>query len=365
MPSAKRPRLYSKRFKNIYRYHRGGTWYVRRSIGGKGRIEEPLHTTDEAEASLRANAKINELNKGKKKASSDLPKTFDQLAELYFSKKTNRSKSYREKCRNILFDHMSPHLGPTLISELTETKLEAYIEIKHGEGYAVADHISILHGLIELARDIRAYERPEQIKLRDPAPASGRGRTLERPELARLLWATRSHVQKGAKVFKPDRDSALRIRMQYRMGLRQGEANGFRFSWINWGTGWAYLPPQAIKTKKTEDRAFPIPKPIFRVMRIRFEKRKRGTDFLFPNAMDPGKPVKSYKTAFRGALRRAKLSYARPHHLRHTAISFMLEAGHPAVFIKKLLGVSEQVMKRYTHVSQAAAVAIMNTRVVR
>lgn len=338
---------------------------MRRSVAGKGRIEEPLGTTDEAEAALRANSKINELATKKKTKRIDVPSTLEELCELYYHGKLERSKSYREKCRNICFDHIIKDFGPTPVDQLTQNKLQGYINAKHAAGYALGDHISILHGLLDLARDVGAFTPTKPIKLRNPAPASGRGRTLARPELAKLLWATRSHIQKSKKVFKPDRDSALRIRMQYRMGFRQGEANGFRYSYMNWDSGWAYLPPAAIKTKKTEDRTFPIPKPILRILRKRFESRARGTDFLFPSADDPKMPMKSYRTAFRGALRRAGLEYARPHHLRHTAISFMLEAGHPGAFIKKLLGVSEQVMRRYTHVSKAAAEAIMNTRVVR
>ena len=59
-----------------------------------------------------------------------------------------------------------------------------------------------------------------------------------------------------------------------------------------------------------------------------------------------GKPVKSVRPAFKRAAARAGISWAHPHLLRHSAATWMIEAGVPLPEVARFLGDSEQMIER-------------------
>ena len=63
-----------------------------------------------------------------------------------------------------------------------------------------------------------------------------------------------------------------------------------------------------------------------------------------------GRDIKSWKTAWKGALRRAGIEDFRWHDLRHTAASWMVAKGIPLDVVQKILGhESIQTTMRYAH----------------
>lgn len=63
-----------------------------------------------------------------------------------------------------------------------------------------------------------------------------------------------------------------------------------------------------------------------------------------------GKPVASVKTAFASAIEKAKLEHASPHTLRHTAATWLMQAGAPIWEASGFLGMSEKTLREtYGH----------------
>jgi integrase len=63
-----------------------------------------------------------------------------------------------------------------------------------------------------------------------------------------------------------------------------------------------------------------------------------------------GGPVASVKTAFRSATQRADLPGVTPHMLRHTAVTWMVQAGVPMAMVAAYAAMSQQMVERvYGH----------------
>ena len=70
----------------------------------------------------------------------------------------------------------------------------------------------------------------------------------------------------------------------------------------------------------------------------------RTTDYVIE--MDGHAPIKSIKTGFRAACRRAKVTDATPHTLRHTCATQAIMAGTPITEVAKLLGDTVDVVEK-------------------
>ena len=71
--------------------------------------------------------------------------------------------------------------------------------------------------------------------------------------------------------------------------------------------------------------------------------------------MDPAKPQKTWRTAWRALTQAAGLRGFRFHDLRHQAITELAEAGAPDSVIQSLAGhLSKWLMDHYSHVRMAA-----------
>jgi integrase len=81
--------------------------------------------------------------------------------------------------------------------------------------------------------------------------------------------------------------------------------------------------------------------------------------FVFPwqggkGIVDPARPMAGWRTAWRSILKEAGIK-ARFHHLRHTAVTTMAEAGLPDLTIMAQVGhVSPAMVKHYSHIRRQA-----------
>ncbi len=75
--------------------------------------------------------------------------------------------------------------------------------------------------------------------------------------------------------------------------------------------------------------------------------KKEGSEYVF---LRYGKPIRSVRTAWENALRRAGIEGCRFHDLRHTFASYALMAGADLVSIRDILGHSDiRMTSRYAH----------------
>jgi integrase len=166
-----------------------------------------------------------------------------------------------------------------------------------------------------------------------PEAPPGRERYLTRHEAARLLEAAETpHV-------------ALFIALALHTGARTGAILGL--TWDRVDLAGRTIDMGAGRGKKRRARNLPV------------------NDVLLPYLQDAhaahttqwvveyrGARVGSVKTGFRATVTRAKLRGVTPHMLRHTAVTWMVQAGVPFPMIAAYAAMSlEMVEKRYGHAS--------------
>jgi integrase len=102
-------------------------------------------------------------------------------------------------------------------------------------------------------------------------------------------------------------------------------------------------------SKSRKDRTIPMNKPVADALRG-WPKSKSGLVFF---NKDTGPHVRDPKTAFHTACRKAKITGASSHTLRHTALTRMIEAGVDIVTVKEIAGHSSiETTMRYWHPSR-------------
>ncbi|HEX6960011.1 MAG TPA: site-specific integrase [Ferrovibrio sp.] len=167
----------------------------------------------------------------------------------------------------------------------------------------------------------------KELKLREP---DHRTRYLSNDEAARLIAAASPHLQ-------PIIEFALLT------GARAANIIGLDWSQVD-------LPNRRItfkiKSKKQggKNHILPITDDLAALL------RKQGPAEKGPVFTYEGAAVKSVKTAFRAACRRAEIKDFRFHDLRHTAGSWMVQSGIPLEIVKEVLGHEViQTTMRYAH----------------
>ncbi len=174
-------------------------------------------------------------------------------------------------------------------------------------------------------------------KLREP---EGKEKILSRDEARGLLAEAAPHI-------KPVIVLALST------GMRRSEILGLKWSDVDLIKAFIRIG----ESKSGRTRNVPMNALVFDALR---EMPRRG-EFVFPNKT--GGHVLDVKTGFKAACRRAGIKSLRFHDLRHTAASWMVEAGVDLVTVSKILGHRTiQMTMRYCHSTEQnmkAAVAAL------
>lgn len=130
-------------------------------------------------------------------------------------------------------------------------------------------------------------------------------------------------------------------------GMRRGELLTQRWEHIDFTR--RIISVTHSKTAGGEAREVPLTARLFAELEAR--KKDQGLAFTFD-----GEPIRQIKTAWKAAIRRAKLRYFRFHDLRHAFNTRLMEAGVIQEIRKALMGHSsgEEVNSLYTHVELPA-----------
>jgi integrase len=181
-----------------------------------------------------------------------------------------------------------------------------------------------------------------------------RERWLTREEAARLLWAAWRYreIQKGKPTGRRSRQHIARfILLALYTGTRAGAVCGAALQptvgrgWIDVARGVFYRRPEG--ERETKKRKPPVPLPPELHGHLRRWKR-RGQRFAVEWL---GEPVSSIKKAFRAVAGDAGLGpNVTPHVLRHTAATWLMQAGTDPWEAAGFLGMTvETLMTRYGH----------------
>ena len=281
--------------------------------------------------------------------SSRFDHRFEAVAEVYLEMKKSLARGTYDLARWTLKTHLVPYFGKMDVREITEFDAKRFIAEK-SKKRTTFDLIKHFKGVMNLARSMGVDVR--QIKLRCPDQKPGRGKIYTRDELADMLWKCRGL---GLKPL------ALQIRMAYSTGMRRGEILKFKYEYLQ-GNGWVYLPPHALKTRMTEDRAFPLSKPLLRIIRARMRRRGKR-EYLFETRN--GRPPEKNNKQFMRLRRHTKIEGVF-HELRNTHATWLVMVV-PEQFALKMLGMTARVLKRYVNVPKDYAETAVNkvTRVMK
>jgi len=247
--------------------------------------------------------------------------------------------------------------GAKMLSEVTGENCRAYEKSRGRRGGARRDledlRAAVNHHAKEgLHRGIVRVALPEKGEPRD--------RWLTRSEAAALLWTCwraremqtmRFGPLKGQKVAtdkRPLRHLARFILIGLYSGSRAGAiaaaspVPAIGRSYVDLDHGIFYRLAQGQRRSNKRQPPMPIPPRLLAHLRRWRDRGLIAAHFVEFN----GKPVTSVKTAFKSAVRLAKLtSSASPHTLRHTAATWLMQRGVPIWEAAGYLGMSPKVLQ--------------------
>ena len=133
-------------------------------------------------------------------------------------------------------------------------------------------------------------------------------------------------------------------------GARRSELLGLRWSHIEFEANTAYL--HLSTTKNGDSRTLVIVGDALTELKNWKYKRNKVTDLVFPSPTNLLKPYDAWRPFWNIALQQSQISDFRFHDLRHTAASYLTQAGVPAITVAAILGHKTlQMTKRYSHLA--------------
>jgi len=261
---------------------------------------------------------------------------FKELTDQYLEYgKTNGKRSLRrDECS---IKALMSHFKHLKISQITPLHIENYKKKRLEE--------ERMPGTInrELASLKHMYNLAKKWKLIRENPVSGvkllkeekyKMEILDKVEVELLIGAATEHL-------KPILIVALNT------GMRRGEVLGLRWSDIDFVNYNMHLK----KTKSGKDRIVPMNSLVANTLK----KQDMGSEFVFPHPQRKDKALKDVSYSLKTACDKCGIEKLRFHDLRHTAATFMVQAGVDLVTIKEILGHSTiQMTMIYCHSSQEA-----------
>ena len=233
-----------------------------------------------------------------------------------------------------------PTLGALPVGSITGEVCRRYAEDRERSPGTTRRELGVLQAAINFAHGEGYLTAAPRVRL--PGKSPPRDRWLTREEAAKLLRAARrltrgKHLARFILValYTGTRSSAI-LRLQFVPNTTGGHIDTERGVMYRRASGQA-------ETKKRTPPA-PIPQRLLAHMR-RWERQ--GARFVVE---DHGNPVRSVKTAWRAALSASGIEHCRPHDLRHTCATWMMQRGVDKWAAAGFLGMGLDMLERvYGH----------------
>jgi integrase len=291
--------------------------------------------------------------------------TVADLVDEFGKKVLDRREGKQESRRHLAWfrkeiGHVPlPDLDNVAIARLRD-KLEAEpAKPRHGKpfkrtGGTVNRYLASLStALTFAARELNWIERNPMLgkRVKRLAEPDGRVRFLSEDERKRLL---------AECVKAPNRALYPIVVLALSTGMRQAEVMGLRWPDVDLKRGWITL----LKTKNKRPRGVPLVGAALTAMKNHAKVRRLDTDLVFPTARGSAEFPRG---AWEQALADAGITNFHFHDTRHTAATYLLQAGVDFRTLADVLGHRTlQMVMRYAHVddkAKTAAVRKMNAKV--
>jgi integrase len=222
------------------------------------------------------------------------------------------------------------------IADVTPPVCERYAVKRGRSAGTVRRELGVLRAAINWAHKNGRITRPVCVEL--PERPASRDRWLTRGEAARLLRASSTPQ---ARLYMP-----LFILLGLYTGRRKEAILSLRWPQVNLDAGNINFDVAGRKQTNKKRGTVRIPA---RLMPHLKRARRRGTDLGYV-LHDHGKRIGDIKKGFAAACKRAGIEGVTPHTLRHTAATWLMQAGVPTWQASGFLSMSEETLQRvYGH----------------
>lgn len=304
--------------------HKNGTWYVLHGLRLKRRISARTKDRSEAEIYLRR------FIAGSQEPSIDTPSVRAILHGYRDDRTADGHKPLRSpNSLKFAVKALERQIGDLQVSDLSPTTMKQYALARAASNGTILREVGVLRAAGEWALShklIRFFPRlPNPCKAPPP-----RSRWLTKDEARRLIRAcTEPHVR-------------LFVTLACMTVARTGAILEARWSLVDWehmnldyGPGHGNKRRAIVPLNEDAERA------------LRAAKETACSTYIVEWR---GEPVKSVRTGFDAACRRADLEGVTPHILRHSGASWMVQDGVPDEEVARMLGDTVDMVRRvYGH----------------
>lgn len=308
-----------------------GKWYLDFTFNRKRIRQFGGYTKEQAKNTL-AKIRIQKLDekmgykKPDRKSKEFVEFARDEFIEIY--SKVNK-KSWSRDVSSL--KALEPYFKGKMIHEITSKSIEKF-KVQRLSGPiapgTVNRELAFLNTMFKKAVEWNDLDSSPMQNVRNLRVPPHKDRILTRTEIIRLLSVANSHL-------KPVLIVALNT------GMRMGEI--LKLEWEN-----VYLMKRRIHvedSKSGRSRDIPMNDLVVEALSV----RSQDTKYVFPSPKT-NESLKSVKSSFKRACRKAKIKGLRFHDLRHTSATIMIEIGVPLVTVSEILGhASIQMTMRYAH----------------
>jgi integrase len=230
--------------------------------------------------------------------------------------------------------------GDTPLHQMTDARAASYVSSRRIDvsPASVNRELTLLRAVLRMARDRWDVEvRMPTWKAQRLKEAAPRERYLTPTEAQRVLEHAAPHIRPG-------------IELSLLTGIRLSNCVG-----LDWSEVDLQERHLALRVKGDKPHFVPLCEPAF-VLLANLGPKDDGAVFLYR-----GRAVKEWRKAWKSTLRRSGIEDFRWHDLRHTAASWMVQAGVPLDVVQKVLGHSDiSTTMRYAHREDSAVRAAVD-----
>lgn len=340
-----------------------GVWWMRFRFGGRF-IHESTKTRSKTLAREAERQRRRELetkwNRVERRA---LPPTFEVAATGWLAlEKPHLAKRTYEIYEVAIRCHLTPALGRQLLCDIGADTVASYQGKRKNMGASARTINKELQVLRQILKRHKLWANL-QCDVKFEREHSDIGKALSREEEKGLLAACASNPLLNAVVT-----------LALNTALRKNEIRTLRWSQVDFEK--RTLAVGRSKTQQGSGRVIPLNQPAFEAL-VKWAGRlieSNAEDYVFPaceaagierehpdkERIDPSRPITSWRSAWRAALRRAGLKI-RFHDLRHTCITKLAETQASEQTLMAIAGhMSRKMIEHYSHIRMEAKRAALD-----
>jgi integrase len=332
------------RDRNTGQPRRSSAWWIQYSFRGE-RYRESARSPNRSDAVRLLKRRLAEIGRGRLVGPSTERTTFEELAAMVVDDyKVNGRRSLRRAEQSLT--HLLEHFGLTLVADIHEGRIKAYVRARLEQGAANA---TVNRELAALKRAFRLGEiaqkvvrEPHIALLKEAAPRKG---FFEREQLDALL----PHLPESVRPV---------IGVAYITGWRmRSEILTRKWEHVDFKGGWLRLDPG--ETKNAEGRSFAFTPELRSIL----ERQRALASAIEPHAgkavewvffRPDGTPVRYFRRSWLTACEKARLVGKIPHDFRRTAVRNLARIGVDRKTAMEMVGhKTESIYRRYTITDEA------------